>query len=89
MIVNYPISSRSTELLREFSYLFILSSAEITHGIDDLAPCLTTMKRSEEIEQHAREINWLYYISNELPSSGVFGLFQSEDPLLIIRLKDI
>ncbi|HOB60078.1 MAG TPA: DUF47 family protein [Methanoregulaceae archaeon] len=83
-ICNYGIP-QSTELLREFSYLIILSSAEITHGIDDLA----TMKRSEEIEQHAREINRLYNVSNELLSRAVIELFQSKDPLLIIKLKDI
>lgn len=83
-ICNYGIP-QSTELLREFSYLVILSSAEITHGIDDLA----TMKRSEEIEQHAREINRLYNVSNELLSRAVIELFQSKDPLLIIKLKDI
>ena len=83
-ICNYGIP-QSTELLREFSYLIILSSAEITHGIDDLA----TMKRSEEIEQHAREINRLYNVSNELLSRAVIEVLQSKDPLLIIKLKDI
>ena len=48
-ICNYGIP-QSTELLREFSYLIILSSSEITHGIDDLA----NLKRSGEIEKHAR-----------------------------------
>ncbi len=83
-ICNYGIP-QSTELLKEFSYLITLSSAEITHGIDDLA----TMKRSGEIEQHAREINRLYNVSNELLSRAVIELFQTKDPLLIIKLKDI
>ena len=45
---NYGIP-QSNDLLKEFSYLITLCSAEITHGIDDLA----TLKRADEVERHA------------------------------------
>ncbi|MDD1709345.1 MAG: DUF47 family protein [Methanoregulaceae archaeon] len=83
-LCNYGIP-QSTELLKEFSYLILLSSTEITHGLEDLA----TMKRAEEIEQHAREINRLYNVSTELLSRAVIELFRTNDLLLIIKLKDI
>jgi uncharacterized protein Yka (UPF0111/DUF47 family) len=83
-LCNYGIP-QSYDLLKEFSYLVVLSSNEIVHGIDDLS----TLKKSEEIEQHARELNRLYNISTELLSKAVIGLFQTRDVLLIIKLKDI
>ena len=81
---NYGIP-QSTDLLKEFSYLITLCSAEVTHGIDDLA----TLKRADEIERHAREINRMYNLSSELLSRAVIELFQTKDLLLIIKLKDI
>jgi len=81
---NYGIP-QSTELLKEFSYLIVLSSNEVTHGIDDLS----TLKKAEEIEKHARELNRLYNISTDLLSKAVLELFQTQDLLLIIKLKDI
>ncbi|HVP95316.1 MAG TPA: DUF47 family protein [Methanoregulaceae archaeon] len=81
---NYGIS-QSNDLLKEFSYLIVLSSAEITHGIDDLS----TLKQADEVERHAREINRMYNLSSELLSRAVIELFQTKDLLLIIKLKDI
>lgn len=83
-ICNYGIP-QSTDLLKEFSYLIVLSGNEISHGIDDLA----TLKKAEEIEQHARELNRLYNVSTELLSRAVLELFQTKDVILIIKLKDI
>lgn len=83
-VCSYGIPE-STELLKEFSYLIVMSSREIAHGIDDLA----TLKKAEEVEQHARELNRLYNISTELLSRAVLELFQTKDVLLIIKLKDI
>jgi uncharacterized protein len=83
-ICNYGIP-QSTDLLKEFSYLIVLSGNEISHGIADLS----TLKKAEEIEQHARELNRLYNISTELLSRAVLELFQTKDVLLIIKLKDI
>ena len=83
-ICNYGIP-QSTDLLKEFSYLIVLSGNEISHGIDDLS----TLKKAEEIDQHSRELNRLYNISTELLSRAVLELFQTKDVLLIIKLKDI
>jgi uncharacterized protein len=83
-VCNYGIP-QSTDLLKEFSYLIVLSGNEISHGIDDLS----TLKKAEEIDQHARELNRLYNISTELLSRAVLELFQTKDLLLIIKLKDI
>jgi uncharacterized protein Yka (UPF0111/DUF47 family) len=83
-LCNYGIP-QSTDLLKEFSYLIVLSSTEISHGIDDLS----TLKKAGEIEQHARELNRLYNISTDLLSRAVLELFQTKDTLLIIKLKDI
>jgi len=83
-ICNYGIP-QSTDLLKEFSYLIVLSGNEISHGIDDLS----TLKKAEEIDLHARELNRLYNVSTELLSRAVLELFQTKDVLLIIKLKDI
>lgn len=83
-LANYGIP-QTNDLLKEYSYLITLCSAEITHGIDDLA----TLKRADEIERHAREINRMYNLSSELLSRAVIELFQTKDLLLIIKLKDI
>ncbi len=83
-LCNYGIP-QSTDLLKEFSYLIVLSGTEISHGIDDLS----TLKKADEIDQHARELNRIYNISTELLSRAVLELFQTKDVLLIIKLKDI
>ncbi len=83
-LCNYGIP-QSTEHLKEFSYLMVLSSTEISHALDDLA----TLKRANEIERHTRELNRLYNISTELLSRAVIDLFQTRDVLMIIKLKDI
>jgi hypothetical protein len=83
-ICNYGIPG-SNDLLKEFSYLMILSSAEISHAIDDLA----TLKKADEIALHASETNRLYNLSTELLSRSVIELFRTDDLLLIIKLKDI
>ena len=83
-ICNYGIPG-SNDLLKEFSYLTVLSSAEISHAIDDLA----TLKKADEVSKHANEVNRLYNLSTELLSRSVIELFRTDDLLLIIKLKDI
>jgi len=83
-ICNYGIPG-SNDLLKEFSYLMILSSTEISHAIDDLA----TLKKADEVAKHASETNRLYNLSTELLSRSVIELFRNDDLLLIIKLKDI
>ena len=83
-ICNYGIPG-SNDLLKEFSYLMTLSSTEISHAIDDLA----TLKKADEVAKHASETNRLYNLSTELLSRSVIELFETDDLLLIIKLKDI
>jgi uncharacterized protein len=83
-ICNYGIPG-SNDLLKEFSYLTMLSSEEISHAIDDLA----TLKKADEVAKHASETNRLYNLSTELLSRSVIELFKTDDLLLIIKLKDI
>lgn len=83
-LCNYGIP-QSNDLLKEFSYLIVLSGTEIIHAVDDLS----TLKKADETEQHAREVNRLYNLSTELLSRSVIELFKTEDLLLIIKLKDI
>ncbi|MDD1711999.1 MAG: DUF47 family protein [Methanoregulaceae archaeon] len=83
-LCNYGIP-QSNDLLKEFSYLIVLSGEQITHGIDDLS----TLKKANEIEKHANEVSRLYNVSTELLSRAVIELFQTKDLLLIIKLKDI
>ncbi len=83
-LCNYGIPG-SDDMLKEFSYLMVLSSVEISHAIDDLA----TLKKADEVAKHASETNRLYNISTELLSRAVIGLFRTDDLLLIIKLKDI
>ncbi len=83
-ICNYGIPG-SNDLLKEFSYIMVLSSSEISHAIDDLA----TLKKADEIAKHASETNRLYNLSTELLSRSVIELFKTDDLLLIIKLKDI
>jgi uncharacterized protein len=83
-LCNYGIP-QSNDLLKEFSYLIVLSGEQITHGIDDLS----TLKKAPEIEKHTSEVNRLYNVSTELLSRAVIELFQTKDLLLIIKLKDI
>jgi len=83
-LCNYGIP-QSNDLLKEFSYLMVLSSTEISHGIQDLE----TLKKAAEVEKHANEVNRMYNLSTELLSRSVIELFKTQDLLMIIKLKDI
>lgn len=83
-LCNYGIPG-SNDLLKEFSYLMVLSSSELSHAIADLS----TLKMAEDVAKHANEVNRLYNISTELLSRSVIDLFRTEDLLMIIKLKDI
>jgi uncharacterized protein Yka (UPF0111/DUF47 family) len=83
-LCNYGIPG-SNDLLKEFSYLMVLSSSELSHAIADLS----TLKMAEEVAKHASEVNRLYNLSTELLSRSVIDLFRNEDLLMIIKLKDI
>ncbi|WAC04076.1 MAG: DUF47 family protein [Methanoregula sp.] len=83
-ICTYGLTE-SSDVLKEFSYLVLLSATEIQHAITSLA----TLDKPEEVRSHAGEINRLYNLSIELQSRAVLDLFKTKDLLLIIKLKDI
>jgi len=83
-LCNYGIPA-TNDVLKEYSYIILLASTEITHAIDSLS----TLKKSDEVKIHAQEISRLYNLSTELLSRAVLELFKTEDLLLIIKLKDI
>ena len=81
---NYGIPA-TNDVLKEYSYLIMLSSTEIGHAVGSLS----TLKNPEDVKTHAREISRLYNLSTELLSRAVLELFKTQDLLLIIKLKDI
>jgi uncharacterized protein len=83
-ICNYGIPV-SSDVLKEYSYLILLSSTEISLAVESLA----TLKNPEEVKTHAMEISRLYNLSTELLSRAILELFKTQDLLMIIKLKDI
>jgi uncharacterized protein Yka (UPF0111/DUF47 family) len=83
-ICTYELAG-SSDALKEFSYLILLSTTEIQHAIGGLS----ALGKPENIRNHASEINRLYNLSIELQSGAVLELFKTKDLLLIIKLKDI
>ena len=83
-LCNYEIP-QTNDVLKEYSYLIVLASAEISHAVDDLA----SLKNADEVRAHAEEINRLYNLSTELLSRAILALFKTNDLLMIIKLKDI
>jgi uncharacterized protein len=77
--------TESSDALKEFSYLILLSTTEIDHAIRSLE----ALGKPEDVSRHAVEINRLYNLSIELQSRAVLDLFKTKDLLLIIKLKDI
>jgi hypothetical protein len=83
-LCNYGIPA-SNDVLKEYSYLILLSSTEITHAVDSLSK--NTMPA--DVRVHVMEINRLYNLSTELLSRAILELFKTQDLLMIIKLKDI
>ncbi len=83
-LCNYGIP-QSNDVLKEYSYLILLSTAEISHAVDSLAD----LRTPEDVRSHAAEINRLYNLSGELLSRAILDLFKTQDLLMIIKLKDI
>lgn len=77
--------TESSDVLREYSYLILLSATEIRHAVSNLSE----LGKPEPVRTHAIEINRLYNLSIELQSRAVLDLFKTKDLLLIIKLKDI
>jgi uncharacterized protein Yka (UPF0111/DUF47 family) len=83
-LCNYGIPE-SNDVLKEYSYLILLSGVEITHAVESLS----TLKDPEGVKSHVLEISRLYNLSTELLSRAILELFKTQDLLMIIKLKDI
>lgn len=83
-ICNYGIPG-SNDVLKEYSYLILLTSTEISKAIQSLS----SLKNPEDVKIHALEISRLYNLSTELLSRAILELFKTQDLLMIIKLKDI
>ncbi|OPY35945.1 MAG: hypothetical protein A4E35_02222 [Methanoregula sp. PtaU1.Bin051] len=83
-ICTYGLAE-SSETLKEFSYLVMLSATEIRDAVSSMAK----LDRPGEVRSHAGEINRLYNLGIELQSRAILELFRTKDLLLIIKLKDI
>ncbi|MFA5268503.1 MAG: DUF47 family protein [Methanoregula sp.] len=83
-LCNYGIPE-TNEVLKEYSYLILLSSTEITRAIASLS----SLKSPDDVKTHAIEISRLYNLSTELLSKAILELFKKQDLLMIIKLKDI
>jgi uncharacterized protein Yka (UPF0111/DUF47 family) len=77
--------SESSDVIREYSYLILLSTTEIQRAVSSLSE----LGNPAKVRTHATEINRLYNLSIELQSQAVLDLFKTKDLLLIIKLKDI
>jgi uncharacterized protein Yka (UPF0111/DUF47 family) len=83
-LCNYHIPG-SNDVLKEYSYLILLSSTEISHAIESLS----RLKNRDDVKTHTMEISRLYNLSTELLSRAILELFKTQDLLMIIKLKDI
>jgi uncharacterized protein Yka (UPF0111/DUF47 family) len=82
-ICNYGITE-STEPLREFSRLILQASHEIRTGIRQLKGLNT-----RELQRQSVEMNRLWNLSGEILSTTIPALFKSNDPMTVIKYKDI
>ncbi|RPI38533.1 MAG: DUF47 family protein [Methanoregulaceae archaeon] len=83
-LCNYGIPE-SNDVLKEYSYLIVLSGTEISQAINSLS----NLKNPEDVKNHAMELSRLYNLSMELLSRAILELFKTQDLLMIIKLKDI
>ena len=83
-LCNYGITE-SNDVLKEYSYLILLSSTEISLAVESLS----SLKNPDDVKTHAMEISRIYNLSMELLSRAILELFKTQDLLMIIKLKDI
>ncbi|GAB6284967.1 MAG: DUF47 domain-containing protein [Methanoregula sp.] len=83
-LCNYGIP-QTNDVLKEYSYLILLSSTEITSALQ----AMSSLNHPEDVKTHVVEISRLYNLSTELLSRAVLELFKTQDLLMIIKLKDI
>ena len=83
-LCNYGIP-QTNDALKEYSYLILLTSNEISSGME----ALSSLNHPDEVKTHVIEISRLYNLSTELLSRAILELFKTQDLLMIIKLKDI
>jgi len=83
-LCNYGIPE-TNDVLKEYSYLILLASTEISHAVESLS----SLKNPDDVKTHTMEISRLYNLSTELLSRAILDLFKTKDLLMIIKLKDI
>ena len=83
-LCNYEIP-QTNDVLKEYSYLILLATTEISEAIESLS----SLKTPEDVRTHVMEISRLYNLSTELQSRAIVELFKTRDLLMIIKLKDI
>jgi uncharacterized protein Yka (UPF0111/DUF47 family) len=83
-IATYELA-QSNDVLKEYSYLILMTGNEIADALDALA----TLNHPDDVKSHVIEISRLYNLSGELLSRAVLDLFKTQDLLMIIKLKDI
>lgn len=83
-LCNYGIP-QTNDVLKEYSYLIVLSATEIDLAVKSLA----TLRNPDDVKTHTKELSRLYNLSTELLSRAVLELFKTQDLLMIIKLKDI
>jgi len=83
-LCNYGIP-QTNDVLKEYSYLILLTSNEISSGME----ALSSLNHPDEVKTHVIEISRLYNLSTELLSRAILELFTTQDLLMIIKLKDI
>jgi len=83
-LATYELA-QSNDVLKEYSYVILMTSNEIIEAVDALA----ALTKPQEVHSHVIEISRLYNLSGELLSRAILDLFKTKDLLMIIKLKDI
>jgi uncharacterized protein Yka (UPF0111/DUF47 family) len=83
-LATYELT-RSSDVLKEYSYLILMTSNEIVEAVDALAD----LTKPQDVHSHILEISRLYNLSSELLSRAILEIFKTKDLLMIIKLKDI
>jgi uncharacterized protein Yka (UPF0111/DUF47 family) len=71
--------------MREFSKIIQLSAIELQGAVRGIS----TLKDPKRIEEHCIEINRLENLADEVLAHAIRDLFQTEDAIRIIKLKDV
>ena len=83
-ICNYQLTGTYPHL-NTFAELISISVTEIQEGVG----LLGSWEEADEIKKSCKNINHVYNRSRDLLSSAVTELFSMQDPILLIKLKDI